>query len=338
MSIRIQDHKNQQSINFKFLPHPLIRHHYLQTLFLFLFFSLPKLGRSKITVQSTAKEMILDAGGVRLQGYYSPQPGGRSKGLVLVMHGWLGGANSNYVIEIGEYLYRHGYSIFRLNLRDHGDTHHLNPGSLHGNLLDELFMATQKIAQLEGERPFHIVGRSLGGNFAVRLAWRHSQIPLPNLVHTIGINPVLNLYNSTMRLDTAPQLYRAYFQRRWHRYMYKKKKVCPDLHDLSEMTAAPTFMDKAEVFVRHYSTYSDTEAYFADYTITPEMLATLQSPVTMIAAADDTLVPISDFYPFQNLTSSLKVHIQPHGGHIGYVDFFPFRYWVREVIRHILEN
>ncbi len=97
-------------------------------------------------------------------------------------------------------------------------------------------------------------------------------------------------------------------------------------------------MAMTEVFVRHHSTYPDVASYFADLTITPEQLATLQSPVTMIAAADDPLIPVSDFYPFQNLTPALKVYIQPHGGHAGYVDLFPLRYWTYEIIRHILEN
>ncbi len=97
-------------------------------------------------------------------------------------------------------------------------------------------------------------------------------------------------------------------------------------------------MSMAKVFVRHYSNYPDVTSYFADLTITPEKLATLQSPVTMIAAVDDPVIPISDFYPFQNLTPALKVHIQPHGGHAGYVNLFPLRYWTYEIIHRILEN
>jgi len=146
-------------------------------------------------LHQTGRKMILNAGdGVRLQGYYSPQAGNKGKGLVLLLHSWLGSANSNYVLAIGEYLYRRGYAVFRLNVRDHGETHHLNPGPGQGDLLDKTFTAVQRIDQLATDRPFHLVGVSLGGNFALRLAWRHTQMPLPNLHHTITICPVLNPY------------------------------------------------------------------------------------------------------------------------------------------------
>ncbi len=192
--------------NLTFQPHPLARHPHFQTIFSSLY-------RAKGTeLRQVAQEMILDAGeGVRLQGYYSRQAEGRSKGLVLLLHGWLGSVNASYVLTIGEYLYRQGYSIFRLNLRDHGDTHHLNPGLFRSDRLDEVFVATRRIAQLESDRPLHIVAASLGGNFALRLAWRHSQTPLPNLNHVITVCPVLDPYHSTLALDTGFWLYLGLF-------------------------------------------------------------------------------------------------------------------------------
>jgi predicted alpha/beta-fold hydrolase len=58
------------------------------------------------------------------------------------------------------------------------------------------------------------------------------------------------------------------------------------------------------------------------------MLAQLSTPVTMITASDDPIVPITDFAPFRNLSPYLKIHIQAYGGHVGFVDLFPLRRWI----------
>ncbi len=273
-----------------------------------------------------------------MQGYYSPQPEGRSKGLVLLLHGWLGSAEASYNVATGECLHRHGYSIFRLNLRDHGQTHHLNPGPFRSDLLDETFAAARRIAQLESDHPLHIIGPSLGGNFVLRLAWRHQQTPLPNLVHTIAICPVLDPYRVTVALDTGPPIYLAYFRRKWRKSLKNKMAAFPDHYDFSAEIAAKTCLDMTEVFVHRHSPYPNARAYFNSYTVAPDMMAALRSPVTMIAAADDPVIPVADFAPFHNLNPHLELYIQDYGGHTGFIDIFPIRYWTCQAILAILEN
>jgi uncharacterized protein len=328
------DKSNQPSnhLNLTFQPHPLARSPHFQTI-------ISSAYRNKGAIMcQVAREMILEVSdGVQLQGFYSPQPGTSSKGLVLLLHGWLGHANASYNIAIGEYLYRHGYAIFRLNLRDHGDTHHLNPGLFRGDLLDEAFAAVQCIAQLESDHPFYIIGSSMGGNFAARLACRYSQTPLPNLKHTLAISPALNPYHTTLTLDSGPPFYLAYFRRKWRRSFLKKKAAHPALYDFSEVLTARTCMAMTTAFVR-FSPYDSPQAYFASYAVTPAMLATLQTPVTIITAIDDPVVPVSDFYDFRNLTPYLQLYIQPYGGHVGFIDLFPFRRWVGQAALAVLED
>ena len=93
-----------------------------------------------------------------------------------------------------------------------------------------------------------------------------------------------------------------------------------------------------EAFVRHYSPYPNIEAYFDSYTVTPAMLAGLQTPVTFITAVDDPIVPVADFYPFRDLTPYLHLSIQPYGGHVGFVDLFPFRRWIGQATLAIMEQ
>ena len=290
------------------------------------------------TLLKASSKMILESDeGIRLLGYYAPQPEGRqAKATVLLLHGWLGSANSNYIIALGEYLFNRGYGVFRLNLRDHGGTYGLNPGPFRSDRLDEVFNATEQIARLNNTVPLHIVGASLGGNFALRLAWR-SQSAISNLGTTIAICPALDPHKITLALDNS-RLYLGYFRHKWRKSFQVKQVTFPDLYDFSEEMAASSCMEMTEVYVRNHSPYPDAAGYFRNYTVTPEMMSAVSSPIVMLTAADDPIIPIVDFEVFRGLSPRVQVSIQPHGGHVGFFDIFPFRFWTNEAIGMILNG
>jgi predicted alpha/beta-fold hydrolase len=324
---------NRQDSKFSFRPHPLARNPHFQTIFP------SRLHKAKSpNLNAATREMVLVVeAGVRLQGFYSPQPKGQARGIVLLLHGWLGCSKANYMFALGEHLFQQGYSIFRLNFRDHGNTYQLNPGVFRADLVDEVFSAAQQVANLEPAKPFHIMGVSLGGNFALRLAWRHTITPLLNFQHTIAVNPPLNPYHTTLNLDHN-LIYLTYFRQKWRRMLRQKAATFPGLYNFSEELAAKTCMAMTEAFVRRYSPYPDGLSYLNSYLITPAMMAALQTPVTILTAADDPVVPVADFEPFHQVSPHLRLSIQPYGGHVGFINIFPFRHWLTEVTSAILEN
>src|SRR5690606_20302585 len=77
---------------------------------------------------AVTREHLLDGGdGVRLHGLRSAVPGTRPRARALLLHGWEGTAMSSSVQLAAAQLLGRGFEVFRLNFRDHGDTHHLNP-------------------------------------------------------------------------------------------------------------------------------------------------------------------------------------------------------------------
>ena len=76
--------------------------------------------------------MLVDAGdGTRLQGVFSAPRAAEPQALVLLLHGWEGSVDSNYMRLTAARLLRAGCAVFRLNFRDHGDSHHINEGFFH---------------------------------------------------------------------------------------------------------------------------------------------------------------------------------------------------------------
>ena len=97
-------------------------------------------------------------------------------------------------------------------------------------------------------------------------------------------------------------------------------------------------MEMTEIFVRNHSPYPNAMAYFGSYGVSTEMMAALRAPTTIITAVDDPIVPVVDFYGLADLSPNLELHIQPYGGHVGFVDILPLRRWISEAVLTILER
>jgi len=284
-----------------------------------------------------AQEVILNpVDDVRLQGFYSPQPEGRAKGTVMLLHGWEGSVNSAYMLRTGRFLYEHGFSVFRLNYRDHGDTHQLNPGLFYAVLLNEVFGAVEHIAKNAGQTPFYLVGFSMGGNFALRIARQCAQRPIPNLKHIFSISPALDPEKSTYAIDDYPLLQR-HFRNKWTGSLLKKQAAFPDLYDFSDVLTLETIAEMTEVMIRRYSEYETASEYFRDYAILGDALAELTVPVTIVTSKDDPIIPVADFYDLK-LHPSTELVIHPYGGHNGFLETLSGRVWYQKLIMEHLRD
>ncbi|MBI3961060.1 MAG: alpha/beta fold hydrolase [Chloroflexi bacterium] len=274
---------------------------------------------------------------VRLLGYYTghKSPGPR-RGLVMTIHGWEGCSHSSYNLVVGSALVRAGYDVVRLNLRDHGPTHGLNRGLFYVTLLEEVLAATRQVATLAADLPFYILGASLGGNFALRLALAHAAEPIPGLAALLAINPVLNPDRSSYLLDSHAWI-RIYFRRRWLASLHAKQSLFPDSYDFAAVEKISSIRAMTDWMIQRYSPYPDVESYFAAYAIPPARLTELTVPITIVTAADDPIIPADDFYQLPR-HPLLNIHVLASGGHVGYTDLFPLRHLLAPMVLDILDG
>ncbi len=277
---------------------------------------------------------------VRLLAYYNTTPViGPSRGLVMTFHGWEGCSHSAHNLNMTDALLRAGYDVVRLNLRDHGpslhlDAHRMNRGVFLGTLIDETAVATHYLAALAGDRPFYMIGPSMGGNFVLRLAARHAKRPFHNLQRVVAICPALNPGTATDAIDAKPT-YRRYFRRNWLTSLLKKQANSPHLYNFAQLTTIPTIRAMTAWLVRHYSHYQDVNDYFSRYSVPRNAFRDLAVPVTVVTARNDPVIPAGDFYALEP-HPLLDVQIYPTGGHVGFVDLFPPRRMLPEIALHAL--
>lgn len=326
-------------------PHPLLRNGNLQTV---LSRHVPANAR---TVNDGEQMILFDAGpdqtevdpgrAVRLLGYYTPSRnsvGAQSmpKGLAMLLHGWEGDSHSTYNLVLGGALVQAGYDVVRLNMRDHGPTHHLNKGIFFATLIEEVHTATQQVGLLAAGRPFYLMGASLGGNFVFRMALRHARNPIPNLRRAIAINPVLNPRRTCFLLDDHPLL-RRYFRRRWLESLRKKQELFPELYDFTSLDSISTIWEMSDYVTKSMTHFTDVGEYLNAYSVKPQQVFDLTAPVTILTAANDPLIPAADIVALPS-HPLLQVNVLPFGGHVGYNDLFPLRSRLPELVRLLLEQ
>ncbi len=268
---------------------------------------------------AASRTMVLETtAGVRLLGAYASHRRPPARGLAMLLPGWEGSIDSTYMRCTGRTLFQRGYDVFRLNYRDHGQSHHLNRGIFYAVLLEEVFEAAAQAAVLAGGRPVLLVGFSLGGNFALRIGRRCGATPIAGLRHIVAVSPAINPAEATARVDRHP-LIRRYFLKKWHRSLAAKQALFPDHYDFSPALRLKSVMAVTDYLLAHHSEYPSAAAYFADYTLTGSALAGMRVPATLLTAADDPIVPPADFRDLR-LGPGGEVVIQPHGGHNGFLE------------------
>lgn len=331
--------------NFPFDPNRLLHSGNVQVL-------LSRLNPPPTLQFANEEELVLLDGGpdesgfeqrARLHGYYTfgaPLRARRNldavehRGLVMMIHGWEACSHAAGVLRITDALLEAGYDVFRLNVRDHGPGLHVDPRSLNrgfflGTLLNEIAVATQQVAQMAGDTPFHIVGASLGGNLALRLATVHNESPFHNLRSIVAICPAISPRHSIDAMD-ALRLYRQFYRKRWLNNLLAKETLFPDLYDFAPIQEIRTVRGMTDWLIEHYGErfgLHDSDAYLDAYRVVPEALNALQVPTTVISAQDDFVIPVDDFHELPN-HPLLSVQLYETGGHCGFVDGLPPRHYM----------
>ena len=282
------------------------------------------------------QEIIRTAEGINLLGHHSVQNGGQAKGLAILLHGWEGSADSTYLLRCGRSLYANGYDIFRLNFRDHGDSHHLNEGIFYAVLLEEVYQAVVKAAAFSGGRPVFLIGFSLGGNFVLRILKKCASVPITNLCHAVSISPVLNPQKSTTKIDRIAFI-RKYFLAKWRRSLTKKQALFPDLYDFGDVLELKTIQALTDALLEKYSDFSTSQDYFDAYSVMGPAIADINTPVTIVTAEDDPIIPIKDFYDLK-LNKHIRLVIHPHGGHNGFITGFRLQSWYENIIIRLFDQ
>ncbi|HEV2268530.1 MAG TPA: alpha/beta fold hydrolase [Steroidobacteraceae bacterium] len=283
------------------------------------------IARRAAPLVAAEREMLLECGdGVRLQCFRSSPGQGHGMPVVL-LHGWEGSAESLYVLSLGQRLFEQGFDVLRLNLRDHGATHHLNRELFHSCLLPEVVGAMRAL-QSTLRRPLRLVGFSLGGNFMLRVGAEAHAAGL-DLARIIAVSPVLDPSDTLRALESGFFGYPLYFVRKWWRSLLKKQAAWPTHYDFAGLRSVRDLRRLTAELIRRFTHFGSLEEYLDGYAITGRRLAELTVPTTIITSLDDPIIPAGGLERLAH-PPSLRVLVTRFGGHCGFLDRLTGPTWV----------
>ena len=287
--------------------------------------------RAQAYLDNTQAEVWAANDGTRLLGYRNKPTQAQSSPtpLVILIHGWEGSADSNYLLSAANTLDQAGWATFRLNLRDHGESHHLNLGLFHSCLLFEVLdVIAQLAADWRASHPgakVYLAGFSLGGNFTLRVARDAAKVDL-KLDRAMAISPVIRPKHVMQALESGPAIYHRYFVNKWRRSLRQKQHLFPHDYDFSEWFKLARLNQQTAWLIDRYTEYPSLEDYLEGYSVAGDDLKDLATPTTILTAADDPIIPISDFETLE-ASDALSLDVQDRGGHCGFIESWSMTSW-----------
>jgi uncharacterized protein len=288
-------------------------------------------------LDGAVEEHLLDCGdGVTLQGFHTRQVArAEPRGLAVLLHGWEGSARSTYLLHTGARLLEEGFDVFRLNLRDHGDTHHLNPELFHSCRIDEVVGAVRAVAGRLPARRLFVAGYSLGGNFALRVALRAPAAGVA-LDHAVAVCPVISPAAGLRAIEAAPWFYQAYFLRKWRRSLARKARLYPQQFRFEDWLGRASLRELTRQLVERHTEFGTLDNYLDGYSIAGDRLQELTVAASILTAADDPIIPVDDFRALR-LPRQVRLEIAPHGGHCGFLPGLGGRSYAEDFIAAALD-
>jgi uncharacterized protein len=317
-----------------FQPSFWLRNQHLQSMLASTSWRRVRILRRAAPLLGAAREVLLECGeGVRLQCFISSPPRVAAEPVVL-LHGWEGSAESLYMLSLAQQLFERGFAVVRLNLRDHGETHHLNRELFHSCRLKEVVGAIGALQQRCAGGPLQLVGFSLGGNFMLRVAAEAGAARL-NLARVIAVSPVLDPGATLVALERGMPGYELYFVRKWLRSLRKKQAAWPDVYDFTQLARLRDLRRMTAELVKSHTDFPTLEHYLNGYAIIGERLAHLEVPSNILTSLDDPIIPAAGLAQLAR-PRALTVTVTRRGGHCGFFETLKEPSWLERRILNLL--
>lgn len=299
----------------------------------------PRKFRAKRLITQLDSQMLIlqTAKGVRLAAEFDRASitAKANNALVILLHGWEGSSKSAYSVTTAKTLLDAGFDVLRLNLRDHGDTQHLNREIFNSTMTDEVADAMAIFLEDHRYPTVFLAGFSLGASFTLRIATDRG--PELGLTAAVAVCPPVDPTGAMDAMSKTLVIYEKYFFHRWTTSLRKKLKHFPE-HDFgAELSQAKTLDDLNATFIPRFTPYADVRSYFESYTLIGDRLKALSIPAHLIASLDDPIIPAADLTKI-NCPEHLSVEVHQYGGHCGFIQSAAAHSWVETRLVELFEG
>jgi uncharacterized protein len=247
------------------------------------------------------------------------QPNRTNCPTLVIWHGLEGSTSSAYMLTTATKVFRRGFNVVRVNVRNCGQTEHLTPTLYHGGLTHDLRVVIEELIK-DGLSRIVIAGFSLGGNMVLKLAGEYGDSPPPEIEAVGAVSPSIDLSAGRYLVNLRRNfLYQKDFLFFLKRRLRLKQKLYPDLYDITDLNSIRTIEQFDDRFVAPAFGFEGVDDYYAKASSRP-YIGRIRIPTLIIHAQDDPFVP---FEPLTDPSISANPFVlmvgTEKGGHVAFV-------------------
>jgi len=236
----------------------------------------------------------------------------------LLMHGLGGSHESVYMRRTADKLHQRGVRAFRMDLRGCGAGIELARLPYHSGRSADAAAALRSIAALCPGSPVALVGFSLGGNIALKLAGESATDPPDNLASVMAVNPPVDLSACSRWIGRLRNRgYDRYFAELLRGQLAERCARAPHAAAVEFVRRPKQLREIDDWFTAPVCGFGTADNYYRQCSSAP-LLPEIRLPTLIMAAADDPLVPLHSFASAR-LSPSTTLRVTPHGGHLGFI-------------------
>ena len=295
-----------------FIPRRLLRNGHVMTLYAW--------ARKREFPRLPAPEprcfQVLDDTQVLAHCYF--QPDRSSRPTVLGLHGLESSSDAHYMRGLADKAFARGWNAVLLNQRNCGGTEHLTPRLYHSGLTDDARAVAAELAAHDGLTRIGVVGYSLGGNLAAKLAAEASDDASLPIVAAVGVSPTIDLARCVEAIERPSNYpYQWNFVRNLRARMRRKAAAWPGHFDLRRLDDIWTIREFDDVYTAPHHGFAGASDYYARASAI-RVIDRIRIPTLLLTADDDPFVP-PDPFDAPVVRAHTHVRIERGGGHCGFV-------------------
>ena len=265
-------------------------------------------------------------------------PRNEPKGRIVMVHGLEGSSNAGYIRSMSQLALEHGYAVYRTNMRSCGGTESLCRTMYHAGLTCDTLALIRQI-RVESGGPIYLIGYSLGGNVALKLAGELGSKAEGLLDGVIAVSTPIDLAASVRKMSRRVNwIYESRFVSRLKERIRRRAESMPGVYDIAALDNCRTVYEFDDKITAPFFGFGTADNYYATQS-SNQYLDRIGVPTLLIQAKDDPLIPFESFeHPAIRRNPNITLVAVEHGGHLGFVSQKAPRFWVDRVVLRWLDE
>ena len=245
---------------------------------------------------------------------------------VVAVHGLTACDRAPYMLSSGRAALEAGFDLVRLNVRNCGGTEHLTPTLYHSGLTIDLRRVVDQLAP----RPLFLLGFSMGGNMALKLAGEWGANPPEHVRAVCAVSAPVRLDVCSRHIGKPRnRIYERRFLRQLRATMARKSRVMPELYPAADFSGVDSIWKFDDKFTAPSFGFRDASDYY-DRCSAAGFLHRIRVPAVLIQAEDDPFIPFDAFRCRAFAANPwIRLLAEPHGGHVAFLARKGARFWAQ---------